>query len=69
MTKIVGQPLLTTEELFNNISNSPYYTIAWKYMEKKGIIDPSIGDLLIAYHEIAKIDHTINKKAKKNEKI
>jgi hypothetical protein len=64
MTKIKPINAPTSEQIFDNLSNSPYYSIAWKYMEKKEINDPTIGDLLIAYHEISKIDHKINKKEK-----
>lgn len=46
------------------LSISPYYHIAWKYMEQKGITDPSVADIFEAFHEIAKIDHRINKNKK-----
>lgn len=67
MTKIFGTPDLTIEELFDSLPTSPYYNIAWKYMEKKGIKDPNLADLFEAFHEIAKIDNIVNKKGRKND--
>jgi len=64
MTKDIGLPTLTVEELYDNLENSPYYNIAWKYMEKTGVKNPCILDMFVAMHEIAKIDNKINKKKK-----
>ena len=62
MTKIKVVNAPTAEEIFDNLSMSPYYNVAWIYMERKGIEDPNIADLFEAFHEIAKVDHKINKR-------
>lgn len=62
MTKINGINAPTPEEIFDNLPNTPYYHVAWKYMDRKGIEDPTIADLFEAFHEIAKVAHKINKK-------
>lgn len=67
MTKIKTVNAPTAEQLFDNLPNSPYYNVAWVYMERKGIEDPSIGDLFEAFHEIAKIDNKVNKKGRKRD--
>ena len=62
MTKINTAHVPTAEELFDGLVMSPYYNIAWIYMERKGIKNPNIADLLKAFHELAKVDHKINKR-------
>ena len=62
MTKINIAHVPTTEDIFDGLVMSPYYNVAWIYMERKGIKDPNIADLLEAFHELAKVDNKINKK-------
>lgn len=64
MTKINSNNVPSAEEIFDGLVMSPYYNVAWIYMERKGIEDPNIGDILEAFHELAKVDHKINKKQK-----
>ncbi len=55
----------TVKELIDGISKSPYHNVAWIYLERKGIIEPSVVDILEAYHTISKIDNKINPKRNK----
>ncbi len=60
MSKTNNHRIPSAKELVNGISNSPYYNVAWIYLDRKGIIEPDIADILEAYHEIAKIDNKLN---------
>lgn len=69
MTKIIlnSKDVMTAEQLFYGlIYNSPYTTVAIKYLQLKGVALDfngyyNISDLLEAYHELAKVDHKTKK--------
>ena len=75
MTKIKpnAEDVMTVEGFFNGlIYNSPYSTIAVRYLQLKGVKQDfngyyNIGNLLEAYHELAKVDHRVNKESNQEE--
>lgn len=62
--KLLNGKMMPLKQFINNISISPYHNIAWSYLERKGIIEPSVVDILEAYHEIAKFDNKMNRGVK-----
>ncbi len=58
------KPIPVKDLTLEYLTISPYYSVAWKYMKRKGVDDPSFADLFDAFHEIAKIDNKINPKEK-----
>ena len=69
MTKIKPnlEDVMSAEELLHGLFHvSPYSTVAVRYLQLKGVKQDfngyyNIADLLEAYHELAKIDHRVNK--------
>ena len=61
MTKRNDYKVPSGRELMENIEYSPYYNVAIKMLQRKGVIPPyNIADILECFHEIAKVDHKIN---------
>lgn len=62
MSKMKLGKVPTAQEMVDGIIYSPYYPIACKMIDERGIEDPTIADILECFHEIAKIDNKINRK-------
>ncbi len=73
MTKIKpnSEDIMTADELLHGLLHvSPYSSVALKYLNLKRVKTDDNGmynivDLLEAYHELAKVDHKVNKDTKK----
>lgn len=61
MTKIKIKNPVSSKDIVDNIIYSPYYPIACRMMEERGIKDPDLADLFETFHEIAKIDNKVNR--------
>ena len=61
MTKIKIDKIPDVRKWMENIEYSPYYTVAIKVLERRGIDDPNIADLFETFHEIAVMDGRLNK--------
>lgn len=61
MTKIKSKNILSNEEFIDGVKNiSPYSEVAFKYLDRKGIYEPDLVDVLDAMYTLSKVHDKLN---------
>jgi len=60
LKELSKKPGTAPKDFLDNIQHSPYWNVAWKICERRGIENINILHILSAMHEVAKIDNKIN---------